>query len=345
MRILTRCLKQSMQWVGAFAAAFFVMNLLCFAFYAPCQELPREHGATTGYLLPDSHGVYGLEGYCLANVDANGYVNRDKPIADSCYVVAGASHTEGLFIPLRLRYTDLLNSMLGYDDELKVYNIGRSGNYFSIVLQHLDGILGEFPDAEAIIIETDTLAYDTKALYDSQIQAGYDPDETPARLLNDMSKRARANMKVKQYLPLVRELHKQYLTYAESQKEQSESDILDPDFWSKEYAGGFEEALRSLCSFIRSRTDKRVIILYHPAVSIGQDGEMKLMTNGAEKYYRNICPEYDIEFVDMSEPFMRAYESEHIVPYGFNNTTMGDGHINRSAHRMMAEELFEVLKP
>ena len=72
---------------------------------------------------------------------------------------------------------------------------------------------------------------------------------------------------------------------------------------------------------------------------------MELMTNGAEKYYRKICPEYDIDFIDMSEPFMRAYESGHIVPYGFNNTTMGDGHINRAAHMMMAEELFEVLKP
>ena len=345
MRSIKKCLIQSVQWGGAFVTALFIMNLLCFAFYDPCQELIREHGATTGYLLPETHGIYGMEGYCLANVDANGYVNRDKPLADSYYVAAGASHTEGLFMPLRLRYTDLLNSMLGYDDELKVYNIGRSGNYFSIVLQHLDGILGEFPDAEAIIIETDTLAYDTKALYDSQIQVGYDPEETPSQLLSNMPERTRANMRIKQYLPLVRELHKQYLTFMESRKEPSESDILDPDFWSAEYAGGFEEALRSLCAFVRSRTDKRVIILYHPAVSIEPDGDMELMTNGAEKYYRKICPEYDIDFIDMSEPFMRAYESGHIVPYGFNNTTMGDGHINRAAHMMMAEELFEVLKP
>ena len=171
-------IKQIIQWCLAFVTAFIVLNLITFAFYNPCQELLRAQGSTTGFLLPNSRGVYGLEGYCIANIDNNGYVNRDLPRSDQYYLVCGASHTEGLFLPIKLRYSDILNGMLGRDDELRVYNIGRSGNYFSVVLQHLDGILGEFPDARAIIIETDTLAYDTKALYDSQIQAGYDPDET-----------------------------------------------------------------------------------------------------------------------------------------------------------------------
>lgn len=343
MRNFKNFLIQLIQWGVAAAVAFIIMNLLCFAFYNPCQELIREHGATTGFLLPGSRGVYGMEGYCIANIDENGYVNRPLKRADSYYVVAGASHTEGLFIPLKDRYSDVLNGMLSNDDELRVYNIGRSGNFFSVVLQHFDGILNEFPDAQAIIIETDSLAYDTKALYDSQIQSGYDPGETAQALLNGMSSRARLSMKIKQYLPLVRELHKQYLTYLDSKKDASGSDILDPDFWAAEYAGGYEEALRSLCSFIRSKTDKQVIILYHPAVSIETDGSLKLLTNGAEPYYEKICKEFDIDFIDMSDTFIKAYEDEHIVPYGFNNTTMGDGHINRAAHRMMAEELFKSL--
>ena len=323
--------------------ALFVMNLITFAFYDPCQELIREHGSTTGFLLPDSKGVYGLEGYCIANIDDNGYVNRDLPRADSYYLVAGASHTEGLFIPLKYRYSDVLNGMLGSDDKLSVYNIGRSSNYFSVVLQHLDGILNEFPDAKAIIIETDSLAYDTKALYDSTIQTGYDPSETAASMLNAMSGRQKATMKVKQALPLVRELHKQFLTYKESKAGPSSSDILDPDFWASEYAGDFDEALDSLMAYIRSRTDKRVIILYHPAIALNEDGTMELLTNGAEPHYKEACARYDIDFIDMSDTFLKAYNEEHIIPYGFNNTTPGAGHINRAAHRMMAEELYNVL--
>lgn len=336
-------IKQTIQWIAAALAAIFIMNLITFAFYNPCQELIRSKGSTTGFLLPDSKGVYGLEGYCIANIDDRGYVNRSLPRTSSYYIVAGASHTEGLFIPLEYRYSDILNKMLGCDNELAVYNIGRSGNFFSVVLQHLDGIVNEFPDAKAYIIETDSLAYDTKALYDSTIQAGYDPNETAAAMLGSLSERQRLTIKIKQSLPLVRELHKQYLTYEESLAGPSQSDILDPEFWEKEYNGGFSEALDSLMAFIRSKTDKQVIILYHPAISLNRDGTMELLTNGAEPYYREACGKYDIDFVDMSDVFLKAYEEDHIIPYGFNNTTPGAGHINRAAHRMMAGELYDVL--
>ncbi len=335
--------KQIIQWGTALTVSFIIMNILCFAFYNPCQELIREHGATTGFLLPESHGVYGMEGYCIANIDEKGYVNRDLPRADSYYVVAGASHTEGLFLPLKQRYSDILNGMLGPDNELRIYNIGRSGNFFSVVLQHLDGILGEFPDADGIIIETDTLTYDTKALYDSQTQTGYDSSETASSVLLSLTDRQRFSMQVKQYLPLMRELHKQFLTYRTMSREDTPSDILDPDFWAGEYAGGYSDALDSLMAFIRSRTDKQIIILYHPAVSIEKDGSMKLLSNGAEPYYREICAKYDIDFVDMSKSYSEAYDKDHTVPYGFFNTTMGTGHTNRTAHRMMAEELYKVI--
>ncbi|MCR5673106.1 MAG: hypothetical protein K6F87_05265 [Lachnospiraceae bacterium] len=345
MRNTTYYFKQISGWIVALAVAAVICNVSCFAFYNPLQELKREHGSTTGFLLPNSHGVYGLEGYCAASVDQNGYVNRDIPRADEYYVVAGASHTEGLFIPEKYRYSDLLSDML-YDDGLAhTVNIGKSGNFFSVVLQHLDGILGEFPDAKGIIIETDSLAYDTKALYDSMIQTGYDPDETAGSILSSMDGRTRTVIKVKQALPLLRELHKQYYTYLDSvRSSDSGSDILDPDFWRSEYEGDFETALDDLMKYLRNSTDQQIVILYHPAISLEEDGSMKILTNNAEGYYKKVCADNDIIFVDMTERFLQAYEEEHIIPYGFNNTAPGEGHINRQAHKMIAEELAEVLK-
>lgn len=344
MRGFSYYIKQISGWIAAAAIAAFICNLLCFCFYDPCQDITRSAGATTGFLLPDSHGVYGLEGYCIAGVDSNGYVNRDLPRATPYYVVAGASHTEGLFIPAKLRYSDILNDSLFDDGKLHVINIGKSGNFFSVVLQHLDGILGEFPDAAGIIIETDSLAYDTKALYDSMIQTGYDPNETVSSLTDSMSMRTKLTIKAKQALPLLRLIHKQYYTYLESKQTGEGSDILDPDFWASEYEGDFETALSDLMAFIRSKTDKRVIILYHPAVKLCEDGSMEALTNHAEPYYEKVCRDHNIDFIDMTDTFMRAYNEEHIIPYGFYNTTPGDGHINRDAHRMMAEELLKVIR-
>ncbi|MBO4890484.1 MAG: hypothetical protein J5574_05775, partial [Lachnospiraceae bacterium] len=181
-------------------------------------------------------------------------------------------------------------------------------------------------------------------LYDSMIQAGYDPEETASALVGRMSQRQRLTVRAKQALPLLRLVHKQYYTYLESLEEKSGSDILDPAFWKAEYEGDFETALDDLMKFIRSKTDKQVIILYHPAVSLNADGSMTALSNNAEPYYEKVCAANGIDFVDMTDTFMKAYETDHIIPYGFANTTPGDGHINRAAHEMIAQKLAEVLR-
>ena len=51
MRII--CLiKKISGWIAAFVIAAVLCNLACFLFYDPCQELPRDMGSTTGFLLP-----------------------------------------------------------------------------------------------------------------------------------------------------------------------------------------------------------------------------------------------------------------------------------------------------
>ena len=46
----------------------------------------------------------------------------------------------------------------------------------------------------------------------------------------------------------------------------------------------------------------------------------------------------------MTDRFVKEYEENHIIPYGFSNTTPGDGHINSAAHKMIAEELAKVIR-
>ena len=151
-------------------------------------------------------------------------------------------------------------------------------------------------------------------------------------------------MKIKQFLPLLRLMGKQYYTWLGTREEEDGTDILDERFWQEEYAGDFETALDGLMKYIRSRTDKQVIIIYHPAISLEEDGSIKALTNNAEPYYEKVCAANGIDFIDMTGRFMEAYEKDRIIPRGFSNTTPGDGHINRKAHEMMAEELAKVIR-
>ena len=111
-----------------------------------------------------------------------------------------------------------------------------------------------------------------------------------------------------------------------------------------EFDGEYRAALSDLMRFIRGKTDKQVILVFHPAVAIEKDGSMRLLSNGAEPFFAEACREQGIDFIDMSDRFLREYRENYCMPYGFWNTTMGVGHTNREAHRMMADEIFRVLR-
>ena len=75
------------------------------------------------------------------------------------------------------------------------------------------------------------------------------------------------------------------------------------------------------------------------------DGEgLVLSTHATDEVFRQVCQEYGVTLVDMSDRFIREYNNSHEAPYGFNNTTIGKGHFNRTGHRMVAEELLNVLR-
>ena len=50
----------------------------------------------------------------------------------------------------------------------------------------------------------------------------------------------------------------------------------------------------------------------------------------------------DIVFVDTGDAFLKAYENDYSVPYGFSNTTIGNGHLNQTGHRIVAEEFYKA---
>ena len=59
--------------------------------------------------------------------------------------------------------------------------------------------------------------------------------------------------------------------------------------------------------------------------------------------FSEACEAAGVLFVDMSERFLQAYEAEHILPHGFANTAMGQGHLNADGHRLVAEALYDAI--
>lgn len=103
-----------------------------------------------------------------------------------------------------------------------------------------------------------------------------------------------------------------------------------------------KESLDQALALIRSEYDGRLIICYHPSVEITNEG-LKIKYQATTPDFASLCEKNKIEFVDVSEAFLDAYQKNFAVPYGFSNTTMGTGHLSREGHQIIADVLFDVL--
>ena len=49
-------------------------------------------------------------------------------------------------------------------------------------------------------------------------------------------------------------------------------------------------------------------------------------------------------FIDTDNDFIELYKTKHILPYGFINTKVGSGHLNKYGHEVIAKRLAKEIK-
>ena len=111
----------------AIGVVAFLMNLLCFLYFNPL------HGSDlNSYRLePNTIGIQACEGFGIMKADQNGISNENKPMNNEDYImVMGSSQSKADQVPFDKRYSSLLNSNLGYQNELGVYNLSYNGGVF-----------------------------------------------------------------------------------------------------------------------------------------------------------------------------------------------------------------------
>lgn len=62
------------------------------------------------------------------------------------------------------------------------------------------------------------------------------------------------------------------------------------------------------------------------------------------KLFSDSCKRNGVYFLDMSERFLSEYAKNYTLPYGFINSSVGKGHMNRYGHKMFAEEIYALIK-
>ena len=90
----------------------------------------------------------------------------------------------------------------------------------------------------------------------------------------------------------------------------------------------------------------KIIIAYHPSVRVNEDGTLKIMRGAEENAAKiqKLCRENGIYYLDTGNHFLEEYEKDYTLPYGFMNTSVGRGHMNKYGQKMFAEEIYKLIQ-
>lgn len=331
--------RQIVQWIAAAFLAVFICNVLLCFYHKPAGWIERTESATNAIWRPGSTLIMGTEGRGVYHVDKDGYLNADLPKQEEYCLVLGASYTQGKEVRFGERYTDLLNEMLAESEErLAVYNCSQDAKFLPGIINDFYAVTQEFPDAGTIVIETGNTDFTVKELAAACEQHGYDESQRGSVIEETMSGTQKIKMLIKEGLPFYTILKSQ-LAAMKGVNATDRNTEDEPVIDSLQ-----EESLNKALELIRSQYAGKLVIMYHPMVSLTENGVLEITEQETTPMFRAACEANNILFVDVSEAFLQAYEEDYAVPYGFSNTTMGTGHLSADGHRVIAEELYKVLK-
>jgi len=315
------------------------INSLLFFYFRPCGWIERNSGATAAIWNPGKYIIQGLEGYGIYRVDSRGYLNPEFDIDEIEYITVGSSYTQGKEVLYGNRYTDILNQKAA---DKMFYSVSQDGLVFPQIAKGFTALVSEFPNTKKIIIEIATTSFNSTELQSALEQREFKEEECGENILENMSLTSKLKIKIKEFAPLLSVIKKQLQvleSIQETEKIEEKNKTEDRDIELLEY----EYILDTVLKKMKEVYQGEIIIVYHPTVSFQRDGEMLIAQKDTDVIFEKCCEVNDIKFLNISSAFLNAYEKNYIIPYGFMNTPIGYGHLNKYGHQIMADEIWKEL--
>lgn len=303
-----------------------ILSLFTMGYFYSGVHIKSFNGATDYTWESGQFASNMKEGFSWIRFDSNGFNNayKEKSFDDIDILLMGSSHMEGFNVGSSQNTGYLLNDLL---DE-STYNIGISGHTIYTCIKNIENAVAVYNPSEYVIIETDKIVLAEEKMREV-LSGEYETIKSyDGGLLYTLQKK----------LPVIKTLYKQITSWKTEKK--IDEDIFS---YSEEYMGTLEAFLGKAVAPVNSIGDK-LIIFYHPTTELDESGKLTNTTNSeALMAFKKACEDNNIIFVDMTDDFERLYEEKSILPYGFINTEVGKGHLNKYGHKVIAEKLAKVI--
>ena len=326
-------IKSLILFLKVFISFILALIILTFfsCFYANIAGHIRDtDGATYEKLTPHAFYANGREGFSIGRFNNDGYNNlfdyeRGMKID---VLIMGSSHMQGFQVMQKYNTANVLGELSGR----VIYNIGMGDHGLPVCVSNLEAASKKYKPEEYIVIEANSLLIDDDTL--TKILAG------EFRKASQEKGIIRLLLRRNPYFTLlwinlnnyIRDNFQDKNISFESSSVQNNSELLS-------------EVLMQMRKKSSEYSRAKIIIAYHPSVSLNDDGTININSSSETvKQFSELCTQNGIYFLDMSNRFLSEYEDHHVLPYGFMNTSVAKGHMNKYGHRMFAEEIYRLIQ-
>ena len=322
-----KCIKQLLKVSIAGILAIFILNVIVVAYDYTGTPVGNATGATDLKWKTNQLVTNMAEGIAFFQMDEYGFNNAYPESSDDIDILLmGSSHMQANQVAPDENVGYLLNEMI---PDWRTYNIGMNGHTIYFCLDNLEAALEEYDPNQYVIIETMTVDMDQ-----SEMEKVISKTRTKAKAYTGGS------YYLETYVPGANSILRQISIWKRQNANNSEENVNEIE----ENDNNILNEMLGQAALTVEDSGCKLIILYHPTYEIQRDGSVITKTNrNSVNDFKNTCEENGIIFVDMTDTFLEHYESEHILPHGFCNTAVGEGHLNASGHRWIAEELVDVI--
>ncbi len=304
--------------------------MFCIFYYNIPVHSTSKDGATDYVWEPNKFYSRWTEGFGYGRTNNEGYYDykKYKKSDNVDILVMGSSHMEAAQIQQNKSTSGLLDNML---KDYYVYNIGISGHTFITCVSNLEAAITKYNPNKYIIIETNTVTFSDSDLNNALNNSVEEIPSYDGGVIG-----------ILQQNQLLRLLYHQAESFLNLE---NEGDIIPNS--QTNFDTNFN-LLNQLFIKMQEKAEKnniKIIIMYHPSTTLNKDGSLNLSSENENiEEFSKLCKENGIYFLDMSDRFREEYEKNYILPYGFSNTSVGTGHLNKYGHEMIAEELYKLIK-
>lgn len=280
------------------------------------------------------------EGYAWLTMDKYGFNNTDenaeKAMRDGVDILLmGSSHMEAMEVAEDENLGYLLNERL---NDKNTYNIGISGHNIYRIMDNVSNAVKTYEPKDYVIIETSAIELDEAKMMAVVDGTAKKIPSYDSGIVYQMQK-----------IPAIKWIYKSIEEWMSQSKGSigNLKAVFAAESEADKVSDSYVETLHvflNKCVQACKETGCTPVIFYHQQADIQADGTINCNTD--EDYleiFTEVCKEQGILFVDMTDALIEGFEKEHILPHGFINTYVGSGHINAYGHKMVLDELTEVL--